>query len=790
MFNMKYILLFLLFFILNNILFSQKEGNNWYFGMNAGLNFNTDPPTALTNGQLNTWEGCATVSDKNGNILFYTDGQKVYNKTHTVMYNGTDLYGNFSSTQSAIIVPKPGTYNPSLKRYNIYYIFTVDAVESSTYGICYSIVDMSLDNGLGGIINKNVHLIGTATTEKICAVRHANGCDYWIICKPADNNSFYSYLLTSSGLNTTPIISNTGPTITKGGGYMKSSSDFSMLAIAQYASTSGLGIHVYDFDNNSGYLSLKFTDTPIIPNTTNNTYYGIEFSPSNQFLYFTALNSPDIYQYNLLVSNNIDFQNSRTIIGTTSNTYHYKVSALQLASNGKIYVALENQSKLAVINNPNLQGTACNFSDMAQDLAGKKCQLGLPTFPNSYLFPPNSIIFNDSVCINDTVIFSLSENNYISIEWNFFNLNNPTNLYNSSNDQTPAIVFNDPGRYIINAILETPCQTDTIYDTITVISQIIDISAIDDTICKGQSTTLMVNGANSYLWSNGQSGSNISVSPMATTTYSVTGVNNFGCPGVGSITIYVNHGFDISYTVSPEICSQNNGNIILEIAGGNAPFNYSWSTGSSDSLINNLSSGIYRVTVSDANGCVETANITIDYHSTVFANFHYIPTNITIDNPIVSFINNSSGGTIFFWDFGDGNSSNEYSPNHTYAAIGTYTVMLIVSDDQNCIDTAIDIIEIKDFTTLYLPNVITPNNDGQNDVFHIFATNIELDDYSIRIFNRWGNQLFYSTDPSKGWDGKYNGKLVPMGVYYYIIIFVDSQHHNRHVLQGEITVIY
>ncbi len=787
MFNMKYILLFLLFFILNNILFSQKEGNNWYFGTNAGLSFNTDPPTPLTNGQLDTYEGCATVSDKNGNLLFYTDGMTVYDKMHNIMPNGSNLFGHSSSTQSAIIVPKPGTYDPTLKRFDIYYIFTVDAHETNLHGISYSIVDMTLNNGKGDIITKNVHLLGTATTEKISAVRHANGCDYWIICIPVNSNNFYAYLLNSSGLVNSPVISNVGQEYENKIGYMKISPNGEYIAVAQCGG-SNYGIFVYDFDKNNGTVSFKFYDTPMIGGTT--CYYGVEFSPNNQFLYFTTLSIKDIYQYNLDVLSNIDFKNSRTLIGTISNNYNYMIGTLQLASNGKIYVALENQSKLAVINNPNLQGTACNFSDMAQDLAGKKCQLGLPTFPNSYLFPPNSIIFNDSVCINDTVIFSLSENNYISIEWNFFNLNNPTNLYNSSNDQTPAIVFNDPGRYIINAILETPCQTDTIYDTITVISQIIDISAIDDTICKGQSTTLMVNGANSYLWSNGQSGSNISVSPMTTTTYSVTGVNNFGCPGVCSITIYVNHGFDISYTVSPEICSQNNGNIILEIAGGNAPFNYSWSTGSSDSLINNLSSGIYRVTVSDANGCVETANITVDYHSTVFANFHYIPTNITIDNPIVSFINNSSGGTIFFWDFGDGNTSSEYSPNHTYEAIGTYTVMLIVSDDQSCIDTAIDIIEIKDFTTLYLPNVITPNNDGQNDVFHIFATNIELDDYSIRIFNRWGNQLFYSTDPSKGWDGKYNGKLVPMGVYYYIIIFVDSQHHNRHTLQGEITVIY
>ena len=89
------------------------------FWKEAGLDFNSGSPVALTNGQLNTTEGCTTISDKNGNLLFYTDGSVVYDKSHQVMPNGYGLLGHYSSTQSAIIVPKPN--NP-----NLYYIFTVD----------------------------------------------------------------------------------------------------------------------------------------------------------------------------------------------------------------------------------------------------------------------------------------------------------------------------------------------------------------------------------------------------------------------------------------------------------------------------------------------------------------------------------------------------------------------------------------------------------------------------------------------------------------------------------------
>ncbi len=99
---------------------TSGEANTWYFGEFSGLSFNTDPPTALDNGALNTNEGCASISNSDGNILFYTDGLTVYNKLHNVMQNGNDLLGDISSTQSAIICPYPGNTD-------LYFIFTVDA---------------------------------------------------------------------------------------------------------------------------------------------------------------------------------------------------------------------------------------------------------------------------------------------------------------------------------------------------------------------------------------------------------------------------------------------------------------------------------------------------------------------------------------------------------------------------------------------------------------------------------------------------------------------------------------
>lgn len=105
---MKQLTLILFTFLLNfHLLIAQNQANNWYFGVNAGLTFNTTPPSALTDGVVNTAEGSATMSDASGNLLFYTDGITVWNRNHQIMPNGTGLLGDPSAAQSAIIVPKP-----------------------------------------------------------------------------------------------------------------------------------------------------------------------------------------------------------------------------------------------------------------------------------------------------------------------------------------------------------------------------------------------------------------------------------------------------------------------------------------------------------------------------------------------------------------------------------------------------------------------------------------------------------------------------------------------------------
>lgn len=351
-----------------------KEGNVWYFGYNAGLDFNSGSPIALTDGQLYTLEGCASISDNNGDLLFYTDGMTVYDRNHIIMSNGTGLLGNNSSSQSGIIVKKPGSVS-------IYYIFTSDGVSGASGGVAYSEIDMSLNNGFGDVTSiKNVVLFPNAC-EKITGILHQNGTDFWIVSRLENSNTYHSYLVTNSGINLTPIVTNIGPVYSDLIGYLKSSSNCAMITAANWST--GL-VDLFDFDNSTGiisnYVSLN------IPGYA----YGVEFSENSELLYVSDFTGGNIYQYNLLAGNQNDINNSLVHLG-----YCTEPGALQLGPDSKIYIAELLSNYLGVIEYPDQIGSSCSYNSSSLYLNGMQSAAGLPTFFSS--------IFNSSPTGCDSV---------------------------------------------------------------------------------------------------------------------------------------------------------------------------------------------------------------------------------------------------------------------------------------------------------------------------------------------------------------------------------------------------
>ena len=428
-------ILFLFFLIFVVKSFAQKEGNIWYFGANAGIDFNGASPLPLTNGYLNTFEGCASICDSSGALLFYTDGISVWNRNHSLMPNGKGLMGDPSSTQSAIIVKKPGSFS-------LYYIFTVDDIGGPN-GLRYSIVDMKLENGLGNIDSSKNILILTPTCEKITAVTHQNGFDFWIITHHFGSNKYYSYLLSSKGLDiTNPVISTVGSTISisqvnNALGCIKASQSGNRIAAANY----GLGtLEVFDFNKSTG----KLTNPMVFSDFYHNRPYGVEFSPNNNVLYLSNYSSGYIYQFNLAAGSYSLINSSRQTIYAGANI----VGSLQLAPDNRIYVSHYDRSYLGVIMNPNKLGLACNHKLDGIYLAGRNSKLGLPAFFNS-IFNPISFSFNN-ICYGDSTCFFISSLSFDSLFWDFGDSGNAAN--NTSTIANPKHVFSTPDNYTVTII--------------------------------------------------------------------------------------------------------------------------------------------------------------------------------------------------------------------------------------------------------------------------------------------------------------------------------------------------
>lgn len=425
---------------------AQLQASNWYFGFNAGISFDpgSGAVTPLTDGQVSTNEGCASISDENGQLLFYTDGTVVFDRSHQIMQNGQGLRGNPSSTQSAIIIPKP--QDP-----NIYYIFTVDLPSfGGSEGVHYYEVDMTLNGGFGAVTTSisNPPLLVAEAAEKLSAINHATN-DEILVTTFANSSgfgaydSFHTFTVSAAGVNATPVISaNVATPIAVGGGRrgnLKFSPDGQFLVSCNMSRSTGARSYIYDFDQNTGIVS---NERPILMQAPNNNGYGVEFSPDSSLLYITATNdasgnaaashTSSLYQYELTASNLA----AAGLAGLEiDNRMGYRGS-LQLGIDGKIYRALADtydigRPFLGVINNPNTVGVGCNYEHDAIPLAGRSSTQGLPPFIQSFF----ALIEVENLCLGDGTTFEFqSDTPPDAVLWEFGDgttstSENPTHIY-------------------------------------------------------------------------------------------------------------------------------------------------------------------------------------------------------------------------------------------------------------------------------------------------------------------------------------------------------------------------
>lgn len=280
---------------------------------------------------------------------------------------------------------------------------------------------------------------------------------------------------------------------------------------------------------------------------------------------------------------------------------------------------------------------------------------------------------------------------------------------------------------------------------------------------------------------------------LADGEYLITVMDNSGC--VGLDTVFLEEGFTLtgSVTTYPAECYGDLGKLAFVPDTGQTPYTYVVEQ-NNDTIVNTvanfflnqwITSGTYTMTVTDGAGCSFDTIVTIASPPQIIPNFS--PSVYYGVYPLpVSFTNNTAGATNFYWDFGDGNSSTAYNPDHTFDSSGEYLVTLTATEGP-CSQSSSVLITVTEESSIHVPNIITPNDDGVNDSFTVEAVFIET--YYFAVYNRWGKKLWETSDPTQSWNGtNKSGNDVSDGAYFYVIEAqgIDGVEHQ---LSGIIQVV-
>jgi len=801
---MKKIVLFLVIWQLSCVSAdAQNEQNIWAFGSYAGLNFTTISPTTTTNNLAPTDQGCASVCDGSGQLLFYTNGAWVWNRINEILpeltggltgitspiyptaYPPLMPYTGGWATQSAAIAAVPA--HPGS-----YYVFSL----STTGQLYYSMIDMSLNSGYGGVVTSKKGIgLATGLAEKLTVVKGCN--NIWVVVRSKTANEYKAFEVNDTGIVTTPVISNVGlmPASWYRCGVIKFSPDGTKMAAScnDPIPVSG-GLELYDFDAMTGKLS----NAAILDSSnTKGYYYGACFSPDGTKLYAStsSFGIGSTMYYGKVRQFNLSFVSLPAIIA--SNTLVYtdvlnkldNIGDLKRGKDGKIYFSSGKTTLpyMHRIDAPNNTGISCTVVPFAIALSsGVNSQRGLPN--DVALLPLLDTVGTQhvvSVCFRDSVILLADTGKRYS--W-------------SNNSTTRHIIITHDGNYIVRYI-NAACQ-------LAIDTYLVHFNRLPAVYTNGFSCSGKGQG---FAWCKPATGDN----------------SNF------------------YYTW------QNGAGTILRQHWSNA-----------GDTVKGLDTGRYAVRITTQSGCDTTlytsilplpipqVSIIADSMGCVGAPMHY--TGVT-DAPVWS------------WQFGDGNTSTTLTPDYYYRQTGTYTVRFMATNIEGCSDTVSKNITIKELdikltsdkdlvnmgelvnlhtsanepyvvlawepsdlftdqsalsqtiqmdTTqtfvvigksaygcigkasvqvavtpkVFMPNAFTPNNDGINDRFRPVATGYIFVRY-FEIYNRYG-QMVYSAQGRDvaGWDGTFNGQLMDIGTYYYHIN-IETKENKTISLKGDVILL-
>lgn len=652
----------------------DQRANIWYFGTHAGIDFNVRPPQPLNVSAMDAPEGCAIICDRNGQVIFYTDGNSVWDKTNTLITT-LPIGGDLASTQSSLVVPVPGDET-------LYYIFTTQAINgTSANEVRYSLFDLKLNAGKGAVVQQNI-LLFAKSTERITA----NG--NWLVIHELGNSSFHAYPISAQGIGD-PVITDIGSIHSSqvqqnGEGYMKLGPRNDLAVALSTPGTSNI-VELFHLNDTTGTIN---NYRKIDLKEPNGQVYGIEFSPGGNKLFASVKGTPSpskIFEY---------------FIDSIGHPYFkqqipqpLEIGALQLGPDGQIYAAINGSGVLGTIiaNDDTTQLSSFNANGFNL-AAGTLSKLGLPNFVQhiSNAFGGPGFDFT-GVCLGQPTQFVGTATDAIDqFQWFFGDGGSDT-------QPSPIHTYAAVGTYTVSMRLTNRCGLDT-----TIVKQIkIDPTPARPTLpgatalCTGN-VVLDANSTNTpgltYLWSSGETTKTITVTEQS--FISVTNTDANGCTS-NAVTIVADNRPQVDLGPDVSICEDN---ATPGLNAQNPGASYQWQ-------INGVNSGnaqaqgvdttlpglfVYQVTVTDpVTTCSATDTKTYNIKvSPSFALSGTNPTGCGLTNGSIALTLNTSapaGGPYSYFLTGPGGFNDlqidQTAPNViNYAGRGAGTYSGIVTD--------------------------------------------------------------------------------------------------------------
>lgn len=496
----------------------DQSNNIWYFGDGAGLDFNPDPdnPDAPTPRPIaerhpqNIPAGTTTISDETGQVLFFTDGESVWDLNGTLMENGDAIGGDNGSSQGVIAVPVP-------QEQTLFYLFTTQQSANGTNEVKFSLVDIKSDNqeGVGNVVTKDNFLFSPSTEH---SAAFSGGDSTWVLFHELGNNTFRAYPVSSQGIGQ-PVMSSVGSShgFNSGVGAMKFSPDGSQVAVT--ISEGGCNkLEIFDFDADTG----EMTEYARIDLGCDGDVYGLEFSDSGEKVFVSYRNGgPGIEEFAIKAVENDDpeaatcpacFDGASTrpqieacILSTrnTINNVPSDIGALQIGPDGNIYVAVVGSSQIGQIAVGSSCGANSTFNmDAVKPMPGTT-NLGLPSFVQNSgsSIPEPALVAPERLCLDpeegaSALIEGGGEPDIDSYFWTITRDDGTVILSNFGGPgdefQTLDQVFSEPGTYTVELDV-TRCATENYFnDSIEIQVDAPPVLTLptDATLCSGNPVTL------------------------------------------------------------------------------------------------------------------------------------------------------------------------------------------------------------------------------------------------------------------------------------------------------------